>query len=152
MSNHTIHLSGVDNLGLCVLVEHPTGVVWQNQVGGVAVIPMSLEGVLIPLPGRTPVEADVGSLDPYVFAEWGPRTPDPLYNHSPYSDDAIPFEARIDGWLQWSGYHTVFEPRLEHWMVAEAWIPVWVRKDLPEDHLLAQWGGHRAVLTYQNSD
>jgi hypothetical protein len=117
----------------CLLVEHASGVIWMNQVGGHAVMPMQLEGLLVPLDARLDL------------------TEDPLENHAPYVDDLKSPLSRVADWLRWAQLDDLLEPR-DNDFVAEAWIPVRIRDDVPADNLLAPFRGRQAVITYENSD
>jgi|MDTC01.2.fsa_nt_gb hypothetical protein len=58
---------GTEDIGLCLVVEHPTGVVYGNQCGGVATLHRSVEGYLVPL-GRADMEDEIYR---YFMKEFG---------------------------------------------------------------------------------
>ena|SRR5579871_3628742 len=123
---------GID-LMPCLLVEHPSGITWANQVGGVAVMPAEFEGILVPLDAALKLDDD------------------PLTNHAPFQGDPVSARERISRWLRWAGLEWALEPR-DDAFVAEAWIPVRVRADLAPDAWLGAFAGRRAIVTYENSD
>jgi hypothetical protein len=136
-----VNLNHIDGLPLCLLVEHSSGVVWHNQVGGTGTVPQQLEGILVPLPLTDTFGAAL--LD---FIE------DPLTDFGPHANDPVPVAVRIEGWLRWARLETLFEPRDDAY-VYEAWVPVRVKDDLGyAAEYLGPFRGRRAVLTYQNSD
>jgi len=122
-----------------LIVEFPSGVAFTNQVGGVACLHPTIEGVLLPLPVR-PALTDNPLLDWYEC--------DPPKQ----SEIQARFEA-IERWLKWAELDNVLEPRIDA-PLSEAWIPVRVASQLahPCEELFGAFRGRNAIITYGNSD
>lgn len=146
----TVNLYTHESL-FAMLVPMQTGVKWCNQVGGTSCCHPTVEGICVPLVG-------------------GPPEPDPLLDlcedlggNGEYwriREDINKFLAADPA------LHTAFRSLTIEEMdalveeddfafVAEAWVPVRVREDLPdtfyEDHILA-FRGKTVILVYPNSD
>lgn len=124
------------DLGVACIVEHKSGVVWTNQVGGTCCLHPSLEGVLVPVASKL-VEKD--SLEDRVGAT----------------------RQDVARWLREQCLDRDFEARepddpietadATSETACEAWLTVYVSPN-PQRIELRPFAGRRAVLTYQNSD
>lgn len=131
----SLELWNVELKSLAVLVPHPSGVVWANQVGGVACLHPQAEGLLVFLP--------VALAEPDPLQEFG--------RHQGYDTD------RVMEFLTVNGIAEDFEPLSpEEFVVfghylAEAWVPVKIRGS-GKIAALDPFQGRMAILTYENSD
>lgn len=127
-------------LSLTLIVRRPTGVVFTNQVGGIACLHPRIEGVLIPL--HTHPMAPDDPLENY-------------YESSLFPEESLPSTrcTRIREWLQWADLLDVFEP-VGDIELAEAWIPVRILQEPHEGYIpmLGAFRGQTGILTYENSD
>ena len=121
------------DMALFVILEEPTGVLYTNQVGGTACLNPEVEGFLVPLTGWEPDYNDP-MLDRVSVGNY-PLDPNAMHRMFERLEVASLFDLR----------HDLDTEEL----VAEAWIPVRVR---PGDHILKDFAGQKAILTYTNSD
>ena len=116
---------------LIVLAE--TGILYSNQVGGVACNHPTVEGFCVPLPPPPLEEFDDPTRDRYE--EMNPEL--------------------TEAFLRTSGYDRFFDANRDM-KVSEAWIPVFVRKHFVKhtegSELLGALTSRKGFITYSNSD
>lgn len=134
----TIELDELEGVGL--IIAHPSGVEYTNQVGGYACLHPKLEGVLVPLITALPAPEE-------LYAHFtGPKWKGHCY-------EGIDAETAdfIDGLLckyGWDGPILVDRERMAE--SYEAWIRVKV--GLNGSHWHGDFQGGAGVLTWENSD
>ncbi len=120
-----ITLWGFEGLGLIIPMK--SGVTYRNQVAGTGCLEMRLEGVFAPLPVR-----------------W-------LNTQQDVYTDLYKAKTHPEGSLQMfqnMGLDQYIERDLSAESIHEAWIPVIIKNHA----MLRGFNGHKAILTYENSD
>lgn len=148
-----VDLSSIEEGYLGLIHPRPSGVIWRNQAGGTGMATPSIEGIFIPLPAVAP--------------EW---EDDPLYNrrYQEGSNDYRAVRPLVQAFLETDSFLSAWFETLEGWhqvpdagarYIAEAWVPVRVRKSLSADdgfyfrgEYLKPIAGEIVILTYPNSD
>jgi hypothetical protein len=115
---------------LAVIVEHPTGVLYEQQCGGVATLQRSVEGYYVPLGGPR-FDPEQGTIDtselraPFHAGSaclWGELSEGERRDELRSAVAAIPFWHNRDDGTEVRGHLVLNESRLGE--VVEAWVPV----------------------------
>ena len=125
-----------------VIVSHPSGVVFTNQVGGYACQHPVIEGVFIPL-NRPGLQT---ALDQYFF--YGPKWEGHCYRGID-EETATVLDHLLAGHPMTRGI-AVDRARLAD--SVEAWIHVIITPHRDGEDALTGFDGRTAVLTWENSD
>jgi hypothetical protein len=129
--------------GYCLIVPYRSGIVYENQTGGLSVYPESLEGVLVPLDDwDIDPEGDKSAFDRIAQIT---VDADSLTHYAADAIDAVLADSRY----AMSRYQaTVDRTRLQD--SREAWL--WLNITAENVGLTEGLKFDKAVLTWQNSD
>lgn len=122
---------------LALIVNHPSGVVYTNQAGGVCCTHPELEGVLIPL----------------VRPSWNATRETSMRDRWSSANDVKYVSEEVEDFLRSNDWDDLFEPGLNVLLgkhFGEAWVPVRIKPN--DDPALRAFAGMEGVLTYANSD
>jgi len=141
-----------DQVGLSLIVEAPTGVVYSNQTGGTACLQPELEGALLPLGNCVELPSNKLISPEEDLCEYFEGVHDGTGATNGLSDaDADVIDAALDKWR--IGWVRVDRSRLRE--SHEAWVYALLSPE-PEAQVPLFWGFDpypaRGVLTWSNSD
>ena len=130
-----------------VILRHPTGVVFSNQVGGIACKRPRLEGVFLPIP---PIDSTTDALRDECCLPGDPGFSALIVE---YTDNYL---ILIRDFLESEDLTDFLSPPtpevLHEWGIAEAWIPVRVKQAHSLWPPFNGFKGRHGIITYPNSD
>lgn len=128
-----------------VVVEHPTGIIWTSQVGGIACAHPEVEGFFIPLDWNQSV-----SCYPFQDAWWPTSVVDESEPWCVKTYDRREIQNWLDSVPELAAVLEAREDFKGWW--GEAWIPVRVREGIRQFDPLHGVSGMLAILLLDNSD
>lgn len=142
----TIDLYGLETFFL--IVEHPTGVLYRNQTGGVCCMHPTIEGFGIPLEVSFNKSKGVFRLEEHWFDG---NKKSHFYSQTRITD----YVKDVKGFLAEAFPDLHFDLKRSRTMQhGEAWIPVIIKtaNHYPNSAAYETLVGKQAILTYKNSD